>query len=748
MHNNTNLTTNNGPSSDDLTWSFRTITILILCSLITILTILGNGLVLISIKFRLRAPSYSDYFIVSLCLADFFVGLFVMPFMTIHSLHLTPYFHLRNRSYSSVLIFIISSWAIPFAIWPGSIFISHHYSTKIPSCVHPAPSVIIVGLCTFFYYIPLLFMLVCYSRIIVNIKNIEVLIKDTFGSINSNSSNGASDSSSRTKTEQIDGYTRNRLTSLTRATTTSSLSSIRSLFYKYIQRNRLTNSIKISANEKRFIMNRKHSNEYGQSINPKRRSTVAGQEEVPNRLLPKPSLSPRHCLCRPLRAIFKRKKRSFNDTIEDKRFKNDSIANQDNEQQKLVRTGIKTYRLSLPAIRYDSCHYYRNSLPANTIKTKVTIEEDQPRDVANDHQNSVTSERSPSQSPILVECNGNGDAKTVALSKPTSSVDNSNNDKDEENRRVNHRNQPMRSSNPCNSSRYSQHAVAQFMHERRKACLRRNQKASRMLGILLAVFLICWLPFTIFYPTSILYPNKLPSELESITFWFGYVNSLLNPFLYVYSSRNFRQAIIETLCCHVRLRTRQRLRYKCRSAPIIINNKFSIFNSKSIEQNNSSTKKFSLLLNVKSTGAFHDHTNAKNNQQELDAMNKIVDQTDHDLRRALEHANLRHEQLDELEFRSEEMLSKNENLVFGITNYRKTQERDLLWRRLRYVALGTITIGIIILLIILSMTSRRSASSSQVINVRHFNDDISNKNSNKGDTSTMKLITSYRRRKK
>ncbi|CAF3385429.1 unnamed protein product [Rotaria socialis] len=821
MQNNTNLTTNDSASFDDFTWSFRTITILIVCSLITILTILGNGLVLISIKFRLRAPSYSDYFIVSLCLADFFVGLFVMPLMTIHSLYLrwpfhyrlcyvwmsidftcstasfltlasmaldrywaltAPYFHLRNRSYSSVLIFIISSWAIPFAIWPGSIFISHHYSTIDPSCVHPAHPVIIVGLCTFFYYIPLLFMLVCYSRIIVNIKNIEVLIKDTFGSIKSNSSNGGFDSSSRTKIEQIDGYTRNDLISLTRATTTSSLSSIRSLFYKYIQRNRLTNSIKISANEKQFIMNRKNSNEYGHSINSKRRSTVVGQGEVQNLLLPKSSLSPQHRLCQPPRAIFKRKKRSFNDTLEDKRFKDDSIAKQDNEQQQLVCTGIKTHRLSLPAIRYDSCHYYRNSLPANTIKTKVTIE-DQPRDIANDHQNSVTSDRSQSQSPTLVECNGNGNVKTVPLSKPISSVDNnnSNNNKDDENRRVNHRNQPIRLSNPCNSSRYSQHAVAQFMHERRKACLRRNQKASRMLGILLAVFLICWLPFTIFYPTSIFYPNKLSNELESITFWFGYANSLLNPFLYVYSSRNFRQAIIETLCCHVRLRARQRqrLHYQCRSAPIIIDNKFLIFNSKPTEQNNSSVKKFSSLLNVKSTGAFHDHTNAKNNQQELDAMNKIVDQTDHDLRRALKYANLRHEQLDELEFRSEEMLSKNENLVFvkqnkqqyqnhnhtvekkvdgalimikskfpGITNYRKTQERDLLWRRLRYIALGAITIGIIILLIILSMTTRRPAPSSQVINVRHFNDGISNKNSNKDVTSTMKLITSYRRRKK
>jgi hypothetical protein len=82
------------------------------------------------------------------------------------------------------------------------------------------------------------------------------------------------------------------------------------------------------------------------------------------------------------------------------------------------------------------------------------------------------------------------------------------------------------------------------------------------IGILLAVFLICWLPFTISYPAMIFYPSKFSPQLESVIFWFGYVNSLLNPFLYVYSSRNFRQAIIETLCCYTRFRTRQHLRYQ------------------------------------------------------------------------------------------------------------------------------------------------------------------------------------------
>lgn len=56
---------------------------------------LGNGIVLISVKFRLHARSYSDYFIVSLCLADFLVGLFVMPLMTLHSLYLRWPYHYR-----------------------------------------------------------------------------------------------------------------------------------------------------------------------------------------------------------------------------------------------------------------------------------------------------------------------------------------------------------------------------------------------------------------------------------------------------------------------------------------------------------------------------------------------------------------------------------------------------------------------------------------------------------------------------
>lgn len=99
-------------------------------------------------------------------------------YINIQYLFLAPNCHLRNRSYSSVFIFIISSWAIPFAIWPCSIFLAHQFSSTKPACVHPANPFIILILCACFYYIPLLFMLVCYSRIIVNIKNIEAMVSN------------------------------------------------------------------------------------------------------------------------------------------------------------------------------------------------------------------------------------------------------------------------------------------------------------------------------------------------------------------------------------------------------------------------------------------------------------------------------------------------------------------------------------------------------------------------------------------
>ncbi len=69
---------------------------------------------------------------------------------------------------------------------------------------------------------------------------------------------------------------------------------------------------------------------------------------------------------------------------------------------------------------------------------------------------------------------------------------------------------------------------------------KRNTKAARSLGLLVASFLFCWLPYTICYPLSQFYPQLIPNYLNYCIWWLGYLNSTINPFLYVYSNKNIR----------------------------------------------------------------------------------------------------------------------------------------------------------------------------------------------------------------
>ncbi|XP_018600904.1 somatostatin receptor type 2-like [Scleropages formosus] len=80
---------------------------------------------------------------------------------------------------------------------------------------------------------------------------------------------------------------------------------------------------------------------------------------------------------------------------------------------------------------------------------------------------------------------------------------------------------------------------------------RSERKVTRMVSIVVAVFVLCWLPFYVFNVTSVTGTITTTPALKS-TFDFvvvlGYANSCANPILYAFLSDNFKKSFQNVLC--------------------------------------------------------------------------------------------------------------------------------------------------------------------------------------------------------
>ena len=283
----------------------------------------------------------------------------------------------------------------------------------------------------------------------------------------------------------------------------STLISLRTLFSKYLQgkRSRTTSdSLKKSpstVNERSLIIHelpisRQNSREFRPIHHPTRRTPPASQPVIVHALGSQvSSLVPTRRLARqPTTATFTGHRRTLFDPIDEQHIKKDAHANQDDEQQ-LTRARLSTRTSSLPSARCVSYYYYQSPMHLQSMKDSTAIIEDHHQDTGRPHQYSIScltslnNERLRSHSHSCNQGHGHSAAAPMDVTGHSSSFDNA---MDEEQRRLNHRTPPSVLSTSFNSSRYSQRAVAQFMHERHKARLRRNQKASRMLGTFIAVY--------------------------------------------------------------------------------------------------------------------------------------------------------------------------------------------------------------------------------------------------------------------
>ncbi|KAI3385521.1 hypothetical protein SNEBB_008267 [Seison nebaliae] len=76
--------------------------------------------------------------------------------------------------------------------------------------------------------------------------------------------------------------------------------------------------------------------------------------------------------------------------------------------------------------------------------------------------------------------------------------------------------------------------------------LSKEQKAAKTLGIVMGIFIICWLPFFILNIVST-FIDVHPIIINILT-WLGHVNSCMNTFIYAFSSKDYRKTFLKILC--------------------------------------------------------------------------------------------------------------------------------------------------------------------------------------------------------
>ncbi|XP_045693772.1 5-hydroxytryptamine receptor 5A [Phyllostomus hastatus] len=76
----------------------------------------------------------------------------------------------------------------------------------------------------------------------------------------------------------------------------------------------------------------------------------------------------------------------------------------------------------------------------------------------------------------------------------------------------------------------------------------REQRAAVMVGVLIGVFAVCWLPFFTTELVSPLCDCDLPDVWKSLFLWLGYSNSFFNPFIYTAFNKTYKSAFKNLFC--------------------------------------------------------------------------------------------------------------------------------------------------------------------------------------------------------
>jgi len=96
-----------------------------------------------------------------------------------------------------------------------------------------------------------------------------------------------------------------------------------------------------------------------------------------------------------------------------------------------------------------------------------------------------------------------------------------------------------------NNQETSQTKMTSFFEQKQRISLSKERRAARTLGFIMGAFVVCWLPFFMFYVIVPFCPECVvdgSSSVEIAVVILGYVNSTLNPIIYTIFNKDFQRA--------------------------------------------------------------------------------------------------------------------------------------------------------------------------------------------------------------